>query len=264
MKFGLLILFGLAGNLSADVVYSSIPNPLPASIPSVGYQATATSEFGAAVSFAGTARNLTSVTLTVNDWAYESEYEAVGISPGYYVPMTLTLYNVGLGNTVGSEIATVTVNQLVPWRAEPSPASCAPGLNNMWLAADGCHNGENFNETFAFSGVTVPDELIFGLAYNTQTYGSNPIGVAGPYNSLNFALSSGVYVGSNPQPGTQYRNVSNSGLVASTGWDAYNAAIEFDATAAEAPEPATWYLLTLGLAGIAIGTRSRMTASVKQ
>jgi hypothetical protein len=32
--------------------------------------------------------------------------------------------------------------------------------------------------------VTVPDDLVFGIAYDTQDYGSAPYGVAGPYNSL--------------------------------------------------------------------------------
>lgn len=240
----LLLLIGLASTLSGEIIYNSIPGPLPPSIPSESYEATATSEFGAHVLFAGTSRNLGSVTVVVNDWAYESEFEAVGTSSGYYVPMTLNLYNVAPGGGVGSVLASVTVNQLVPWRAEPSPLSCAAGANNQWLAADGCHNGENFTETFDFTGVTVPNELIFGLAYNTQHYGSSPTGVAGPYNSLNFAVASNVYVGSNAEPGVQYQNSSNSGFIAASGWGSYNAAVEFVAT----PEPQTWLLLVAGFA----------------
>jgi hypothetical protein len=244
MRRSLLLLIGLTSTLSADIIYSSIPGPLPASIPSQSYEATATSEFGAHVVFAGTERTLGSVTVVVNDWAYESEYEAVGTSSGYYVPMTLNLFNVAPGGGVGSLLASVTTNQLVPWRAEPSPLSCPAGANNEWLAADGCHNGENFTETFDFTGVTVPNELIFGLAYNTHLYGSSPTGAVGPYNSLNFAVASAVYVGSNPEPGVQYQNASNSGFIAASGWGSYNAAAEFVAI----PEPQTWLMLAVGLA----------------
>jgi hypothetical protein len=250
MKCALLFLLAFTGTLSADIIYSSIPNPLPASIPSESYEATATSEFGAHVVFAGTERTLGSVTVVVNDWAYESEYEAVGTSTGYYVPMTMNLYNVAPGGGVGSVLASVTVNQLVPWRAEPSPASCPGSANNAWLAPDGCHNGENFTETFDFTGVTVPNELIFGLAYNTEHYGLSPTGVAGPYNSLNFAVASAVYIGSNPEPGVQYQNTSNSGLLASSGWGSYNAAVEFSAV----PEPQTWLMIGAGLA-LLIGSK---------
>jgi hypothetical protein len=41
---------------------------------------------------------------------------------------------------------------------------------------------------FDFTGTTVPNSLIYGLAFNTETWGANPIGTSGPYNSLNFGL----------------------------------------------------------------------------
>jgi hypothetical protein len=34
----------------------------------------------------------------------------------------------------------------------------------------------------------VPAEFIYGIAYSTQSYGSLPMGAAGPYNSLNVGL----------------------------------------------------------------------------
>jgi hypothetical protein len=35
------------------------------------------------------------------------------------------------------------------------------------------------------AGKTLPTKLIWGIAYNTQHYGANPVGTDGPWNSLN-------------------------------------------------------------------------------
>lgn len=58
-------------------------------------------------------------------------------------------------------------------------------------AADGnCYNGYAFNIEFEPSAlnVTLPDEIVFGVAYDTHTHGANPIGGIGPYSSLNVAV----------------------------------------------------------------------------
>ena len=46
---------------STEVIYNSIPEPVPGSSPSVGFQATQTSEFGDFIAFGGTSRTLASV-----------------------------------------------------------------------------------------------------------------------------------------------------------------------------------------------------------
>jgi hypothetical protein len=219
------------------MIYNSNPSPLPGNVPSLGYQANQTAEFGDLIQFAAGPRNLTSATVTMSDWAVESTYEAVGTSAGYNHPLTLNVYNVGPGNTVGSLIGTDTINAFVPWRPEVS-----------------AFNGIAFQVEFNFGGLLVPDEVIYGLAYNTNTWGYNPIGLPGPYESLNFGLSTaGASVGSDPLPGTAYWNTmtaanytdGGAGGVGTfrqdTGWAPYTGAIEFQATAV--PEPTGIILL---------------------
>ncbi|MBI2356983.1 hypothetical protein HYV12_02970 [Candidatus Dojkabacteria bacterium] len=41
---------------ASAVVYNSIPDPLPGNVPSLGFEATSTSEFGGQVSLVGTER----------------------------------------------------------------------------------------------------------------------------------------------------------------------------------------------------------------
>ncbi len=253
-----------------STLYSDLPVPLPPNAPSVGYEATGAAEFGGIVGFAGgSPLAIDSVTVAMSNWAYESEWEALGTSAGYSIPLTLNLYDVGPGDTVGPLIATETVDAFIPWRPEPDPAVCPAGANNAYQASNGaCYNGSLSTVTFTFTSLSVPQQIIYGLAYNTTDYGSSPTGVAGPYDSLNFALAStGALVGSDPLPGTAYWNTANAGDYADGGaagvgvfrqdqsWSPYTGAIEFDGTAA--PESGTLALMAAGLAALSLRSRRR-------
>ncbi len=184
------------------VVYDSVPAPLAPNYASLGFQATQTSQFGDYVNLAGTNRVLDEVTFTMSTWAYQSEAANVaycGANPGlcsaagWEHDFTVNIYNIGAGavgtRSVGSLIASVTQTQTVPWRPEPS-APCG----TAWQAADTlCYNGFAFNMTFDMSSLaaTLPDDVVVGIAYNTQTYGTAPMGVGGPFNSLNVAIPTG-------------------------------------------------------------------------
>jgi hypothetical protein len=63
-----------------------------------------------------------------------------------------------------------------------------------------------FDVTFNFTSMAIvlPDQIIFGIAYNTQSGGQKPIGVDGPYNDLNVGLNKTVMVGSNPNAPLAY------------------------------------------------------------
>src|ERR1019366_8519745 len=65
------------------------------------------------------------------------------------------------------------------------------GVGFAYKAADGsCNNGIAFNAVFDMSSlhVTLPNDVIVGVAYNTADYGAVPSHVAGPYNSLNVGI----------------------------------------------------------------------------
>lgn len=249
-----VLLFVAFGN--AGVIYNSILSPLPPSSPSLGYQATSTSGFGDRIAFAGTERNLDSVSIVFTTWAYESTYQTVGTTAGWNHNLNLNLYNVGGGGSVGSLVGAVTINELIPWRPEPSQ-ECG---GNAYSSDGSCYNGYNFVVTFAFGGLLVPNEIIYEVQFDTQSYGVAPMGTPGPYNSLNVALSTeAASIGGNPDPGTLYWNSTylgrNPGLAPDTGWGDYLTQAEFRTVEAPVPEPGTWLLSGLGLLALGLWRR---------
>ncbi|MFP5220863.1 MAG: PEP-CTERM sorting domain-containing protein [Acidobacteriota bacterium] len=247
----------VCGAANAAVIYNSMPDPYPHNVPSLGYQATSTQEFGDAIRFAGTERNLTSVTVALSDWAKFEDWGAL-YPAGYSHDFTLNLYNINTtpgSVTPGSLIASLTTNATVPLR---------PVGWDM--------NGILFNITFDASSLSVvlPDQIVYGLAYNTQNRGYDPIGVSGPYNSLNFGLNtSSPTVGTDLNTNSIYWNTSHAPFYSDGGvagvslfredseWAPYTPAIMFNADAppAATPEPGTMILMGVGALGVAFMRR---------
>ncbi len=91
-------------------------------IPSLGYQAQQTSEFGNEIGFAGSSRSLTNVEIIMSDWANQADYPGVGDANGYDQPLTLNFYNPGSGTSVGSLIANKRKPSMFPGIRRMVPA----------------------------------------------------------------------------------------------------------------------------------------------
>jgi hypothetical protein len=281
-------LFALAfgGIARADViVYDSIPSPDPYNLPSLGYQANQTQEFGDEILLAGGGGKLSKVTLGMSSWAVASDYVDINGNPlpnhtdlgglhmstaGYEWPLTMNFYNVDHSNAtpgVGSLIATKTITAFVPWdKADP---------NVGWTAPDGHkYSGLFFRANFDFTGdnITLPSDVIASLAFNTNTWGYQPDGRNGPFQSLNFAVASGPTqptVGSNVQPDGVFWNTWTANNYADNGaggigtfrydtqWTPYTPAMEI--TVVPLPAAAWMGVALLGALGVAVQVRSRLT-----
>ena len=219
-----VVIVALFSSVSASAasiaIYDSIPAPLPPNVPSLGYQATSTAEFGDYIAFAGTARSLSTVTVTMSNWALNSTYPSMAAA-GFMHPITLNIYNVDLSGptpAVGSLIATAAQTFLIPWRPEADP-TCPGGT--AWRAGDNlCYNGYAFNIVFDFigQGITLPNQVIYGIAYNTNTWGYQPIGQPGPYESLNVGLDTGpATVGLDVEPDALFWNTKQASFYSDGG-----------------------------------------------
>lgn len=212
---------------AASPVYNAVPSSLPPNVASVGFEATSTSEFGDYVHLSSTNSNrvLSTVTVTLSDWALYSDYSSdlrySGNSATWSHPVTVNVYSNHLGahGAPDTLLATRTQNVTIPWRATADPTCLTP---TAWRAGDGqCYKGRAFNATFDMGSpsVTLPDDVIIGVAYNTADYGQAPIGVAGPYNSLNVGAPSGqtASVGTDDSADNVFWNTSYANFYADPG-----------------------------------------------
>ncbi|MBX7053580.1 MAG: carboxypeptidase regulatory-like domain-containing protein [Pyrinomonadaceae bacterium] len=212
--FAITIAFGATTLMAQTTVYNAVPATLAPSYPSQPFQAQQTTEFGDYVHLAGTDRVLGSVDVTMVTWAPKSDWPLYGTPTDWNHNFTINIYNVVAGsplNTKGSLIATVTQSKSVPWRPAADP-TCPGGT--AWRAGDGsCYNGYAFNLSFDMSslGSVLPNDIIIGISYNTQTYGTPPVGSPGPFNSLNVAaIGSPASVGSDANADRTFWNTSTA------------------------------------------------------
>ncbi len=183
---GVLALTAASASAATETVYSNLASPVPGNYASIAFAATQTSEYGGEIELGGTARKNPQITVGMSIWAcqYGNWQTNTCTTPKpkkkFKWPLTLNVYNVGAGNTVGSKIASVTKTFGLPYRPSVS-AKCAsapyedPGA---WYdeAENTCYHGYAFTVKFKLPGVTLPSQAIVSLAYNTSNYGAAPAG----------------------------------------------------------------------------------------
>jgi hypothetical protein len=209
-------------------VYDATSSPLPGNLPSYGGEAYAFNELGDRVQLGSGARSLTTAVVTLSSWACESGSWTTNnctTTPGdtFSEPITFNIYNSGPGGTLGSLIASKTQTFAIPYRPTSTPAQCG-GDASRWYDSTtaACYHGLATNVTFDFSSMNVhlPNQVIYGIAYNTSHFGYSPYG-QGPtcfstaagcgYDSLNVAVDSdaagnplGPSVGTDVDPNVDY------------------------------------------------------------
>lgn len=193
-----------AAGPQGNVAYNSVPNDLPGNVPSQPFQAQQTSEFGDSVILAPGGRHARFVDVIMSSWACESGAWfsgdcATSRNATFDHPITLNLYSVNEATGDPDELL-LTRNQTfaIPFRPSADPVNCTGGTWHS-KADDACYNGFANRITFRLDGsVTLPDAVIWTVAFNTTTYGAEPIGPAAcsptpqgcPYDSLNVGVES--------------------------------------------------------------------------
>lgn len=239
-----------------QVIYDSTVTPLPQHLPSEAFESTSTSEFGDEVTFAGTSRALQQATVTLVSWACEFGFYKDGncvTNPGatFSVPITFNIYNVGSNDAVGALLATRTQTFDIPYQPSRDVGTCdaAPDYGFFNTKTGSCTNGIDANITFDFGSmaVTLPDSVIYGISFNTTSFGPKPLGTETacfsvdtgcPYDSLNVAVSPEVVVGSQAYPGKAFLDSTWTGAYCDSG-TAGTGSFRLDSPG-DAPEDACW------------------------
>jgi hypothetical protein len=237
---------------TSKILYSSLAPP-QGNIPSVGGEAYSFSEFGNEVTLTHSGQ-IGSVVVTMSSWGCGqsggwSTDNCVTV-PGtkFTEPITLNIYQapatdpatqpdtVGSG-LPGARILSVTKTFSIPYRPSANHAKCvgtSPYVGaGAWFdsALGQCFAGLMTNITFSLSSlhVTLPQNIVFGIAYNTSDDGYAPYGDSTtchstsqgcPYDSLNIGLSqdpTNLNTGSDPHPGGIYQNASSGGEYCDSG-----------------------------------------------
>ncbi len=210
-----------AFSATPTTVYNNRPAPPPGNLPSLGYEATSTSEFGGLVEFAGTQRNKPIVIVGMSSWGCESG--GVGTNdcsttPGstFPVPMQLNLYKAHEDGSVGRLRGAVTKTVQAPYRPSANFTKCTgPNAGKWWSKTDhACYNGYLWTFRLNLGDLELPDQAIISVEYDTTHYGEEPFGSGAPcfvsdggcgYDSLNVALSDSTpNIGSQPAPDDAY------------------------------------------------------------
>jgi hypothetical protein len=180
-----------AGAASAsEVIYKNIPSPRPkAGLPALGFESDSVSEFGGEVQFGGTARTSPTIVVDLESYACQSGSGATCTTAkgaSFEWPITLNVYRVG---SLSSPIARITKTVKIPYR--PSARAKCPLEMPEDVKGYGmeCAFAKAAKASFALPGATLPAAAVIAVAYNTETYGSEPTGEAGPYDSLNVAIN---------------------------------------------------------------------------
>jgi hypothetical protein len=148
--------------------------------PSYGPEAYSFKSLGDQVTFGGTARSLSSVTVTLSSWACQRGTWNGGncsTDPGatFSQPITLKISDAKDGSLVAERTQIFDV----PYRPSVSP-KCDAG---KWYqpSSKGCKNGLATDVTFTFSNERLPNAVVYEITYDT---GNN-----GPADSLNIAVT---------------------------------------------------------------------------
>ncbi len=179
------------------VVFDNMAATLALSYSSVSFSSNRMCGMGNYLRLSGSAREIESVDVAMVTWAPAADFPILAaLNPaGYTHPITLTLYQVtDAGQLI--YLKEVTRQVLVPWR----PTTLANGSSYPY-------NGFAFKAQFDFPGGTaLPEKVIAMVSYDTANAGFYPIGLPGPYDQLNVALTSAPpAVGSDADPGAFLR-----------------------------------------------------------
>ena len=180
----------MAGTAGAELIYKNMPTRHQLD-GAEGFQCCGTSSFGGEVTFAGSNRSSPTITAGLLSFGCEEgSNETCKSKPNatFTWPMTLEIYEPGVGDAVGPLITRVTSAFKIPYRPSASPR-CPEVEGYTKGFGPHCVVAAVKDISFSLKGFTLPNTAIIAIAFNTESYGTMPTGVEGPENSLNVTVN---------------------------------------------------------------------------
>lgn len=180
----------MAGAAGAEVIYKNMPTKHQFD-GAEGFECCGTSAFGGEVTFAGSLRSSPTITAGLLSFACQeggNETCKTKSNATFTWPITLEIYEPGVGDAVGPLITKVTSAFKIPYRPSESP-KCPEVEGYTKGYGSECVVAIAKNISFTLKGFKLPNTAIIALAFNTETYGSMPTGMEGPENSLNVTVN---------------------------------------------------------------------------
>jgi hypothetical protein len=209
--FAMVTLSTQTVSAAAETIFDYIPSPLPDNVASYSYESWGVAEAGDQISFSTNGnQTLDNAKVVVSSWACENGTGWAAendvpctTTPGstFSVPITLKIYD---PNDEMSVVDTTTQTFNIPFR--PSASEGCPTANGHGWGQD-CLLGLSHVITFDLTGVVAPDEIVYGVAWNTSSYGDPPIGneaecAAVQYAGCDYDLLNLGVEGTTPSVGT--------------------------------------------------------------
>ncbi len=185
---------------NSEILFQRIPEIDQPSYPSYGLNGKSDTGLGDLVDIETDNQRLESVDVVMVNFAQAANWPQLAEenSKGYFHPLTLTIYRV-----LGDDLFLVTEKTqdfLIPWR----PATLDDG-------GEYPYGGRAFRARFNFTEEKfLAGNLALVISYNANQGGPAPLGVAGPYDSLNVALNDDTpLVGSDDNPSRVVRQTAS-------------------------------------------------------
>ena len=198
--------FGVAPVMasSPSPVYDSLPPSGTVTVTSFGEEALQFNQFGNEVILTKSV-TMDKVSVTMVSFACQTGTGTTACTTTagaqFPTPITLTIYKHSTTNpttgevTPGSKILTFTKTVNIGFRPSADPNCANP---TQYKGSDGvCHNGARQNIVFNFPNKKLPATVVWGVTYNTDNQGPNPIGSSSPTDSLNVGVTPTVNTGLN-------------------------------------------------------------------
>lgn len=226
-----------AGSQAGNIVYTAIPADILRcpQVPSLGFEANATSEFGDHVGLSPSGGELQELRVLFNsygcsDSGHWNTNDCV-TTPGstFTHPITANIYAVDNSSATpspGALLATVTQSQTIRYRPSADSVNCTGADAGKWFNTQTGMCAYSYPELLTFTfppGTTLPAEVIWTVAFNTTHFGSVPIGEGAAcyatdpgcgYDSLNvgvFSFPGSPYVGTDIDPNGTFLDSSYGG-----------------------------------------------------